>query len=179
MAILRNKLAAIVSVAPANGTTASPLLLGFVDRIVIEPGQIRVGLSTEAISSEFDVSEDSIDARRLVVTAPFQHRKRGVETKLVVTGEARPRDEKLFRNIARAYRYLAEIKRGKTFSEIAEAEGISKRRMQHLMEFAFLAPDIVRRVYEGQQPVGLTSEYLLRHDIPSDWRDQRELFATL
>ena len=80
-----------------------------------------------------------------------------LQTKLVIEGDARPRDERLFRNIASAHKYLAAIKSGKTFSEITEAEGISKRRIQHLIELAFLAPDIVQRVHEGQQPVGLTS----------------------
>ncbi len=78
-----------------------------------------------------------------------------------------------------AHKYLAAIKSGKTFSEIAIAEGSSKRRIQHLVEFAFLAPDMVRRVHEGQQPIGLTSEWLNRNRIPTDWREQRELFASL
>src|SRR6056297_4889 len=80
---------------------------------------------------------------------------------------------------AKAHRYLAAIRSGKTFSEIAKSEGASKRRIQHLIEFAFLAPDVVRRVHEGHQPVGLTSEWLKQNDIPADWRAQRELFATL
>lgn len=179
IAVLRTRITEIASVVPSGNADASRLILSFVDRVSLEPGQIKISLSTNALSTEFDIADESIDAWRLKMTAPFQHRKRGVETKLVIAGDARPRDEKLFRNIARAHKYLAAIKNGQTFSEIAEAEGISKRRMQHLIEFAFIAPDIVRRVYEGQQPVGLTSEFLLRNEIPIGWRDQRELFATL
>ncbi len=74
---------------------------------------------------------------------------------------------------------FAAVKSGKTCSEIAETEGISKRRMQHLLELAFLAPDSMRRVHEGQQPVGLTSEWLKRNQIPVGWHEQRELFARL
>ena len=32
--------------------------------------------------------------------------------------------------------------------------------------YAFLAPDIVRAIVDGRQPVGLTSSYLLRHPFP-------------
>ncbi len=179
IAALRNKTAKIASVVPSGNSGPSRLILSFVDQVSVEPGQIKISLSTHALSTEFDIAEETIDPRALEVIAPFQHRKRGVETKLVIEGDVRPRDEKLFRNIARAHKYLAAIKCGKTFSEIAEAECISKRRIQHLIELAFLAPDIVRRIHEGQQPVGLTSEFLLRNEIPIGWREQRELFATL
>lgn len=179
IAALRKKTIEIASAVSNSNSGASRLILSFVDRVSLEPGQIKVSLSTNALSTEFDIAEEAIDLRALEVIAPFQHRKRGVETKLVIEGDMRPRDEKLFRNIARAHKYLAAIKSGKTFSEIAEAEGVSKRRIQHLIELAFLAPDIVRRIHEGQQPVGLTSEFLLRNEIPVCWRQQRELFAIL
>ena len=42
-----------------------------------------------------------------------------------------------------------------------------------------LAPDIVRAIVEGRQPVGLTSNYLLHHPLPDDWEKQRVLVATL
>lgn len=48
-----------------------------------------------------------------------------------------------------------------------------------MIDLAFLAPDIIRDVLDGKQPVGFTSEWLLRHDLPSDWQDQRALIATL
>ena len=37
----------------------------------------------------------------------------------------------------------------------------------------------VRAITEGRQPVGLTSDWLLRHDLPSDWDRQRAIVATL
>ena len=45
--------------------------------------------------------------------------------------------------------------------------------------YAFLAPDIVRAIVEGRQPVGLTSSYLLHHPLPDDWEKQRVLVKTL
>jgi len=48
-----------------------------------------------------------------------------------------------------------------------------------MTDLAFLAPDIVRAIAEGRQATGLTSDWLLRHDLPSDWDCQRAIVATL
>ncbi len=120
-----------------------------------------------------------MDEEFLDITTEFQHRKRGVETKLILENTAAPRDETLFRAIALAHRFFQMIRSGKTYSEIAEAEGASKRRIQHLVELAFLAPDVIRNVWEGKQPIGLTSDWLKSHSIPPVWNEQRELFRTL
>jgi len=90
-----------------------------------------------------------------------------------------PRDETLFRNIAKAHRYFDLIRSGKTYAEIAEAEGVSRHRIQKLVDLAFLAPDVVCDVFAGSQPTGLTTEWLLRHAVPALWDEQRELFRSL
>ncbi|SEM27721.1 hypothetical protein SAMN05443999_11821 [Roseovarius azorensis] len=51
----------------------------------------------------FAVDPDLINADRLVSGHPFQHRKRGVETKIVLADAPAGRDETLIRNIARAH----------------------------------------------------------------------------
>lgn len=71
------------------------------------------------------------------------------------------------------------IKSGRTFDEMAAIETTSKRRIQQVIEWALLAPDIVRMIVEGRQPVGLTSNWLLRHALPVDWNEQRQLITTL
>lgn len=71
------------------------------------------------------------------------------------------------------------IRSGKTYGEIAEIEGASKRRVQQLVELAFLAPDIIRDVWEGNQPQGLTSNWLKSHAFTPIWDEQRDLFRAL
>jgi len=48
-----------------------------------------------------------------------------------------------------------------------------------MIHLAFLAPDIVRNVLEGKQPIGFTSGWCKSHEMPSGWSDQRALLATL
>ena len=62
---------------------------------------------------------------------------------------------------------------------IAASEHTSKRRIQQMIDLAFLAPDIVKQILDGTQPLGLTSDWLLRHTLPIDWEEQRALISRL
>ena len=154
-------------------------LLMMVGRVDIAPGDIKLELLPDKIAEFLAVEQERITEENLNITSDFQHRKRGVETKLILENTTSPRDETLFRNIALAHRYFELIRTGMTYQEIAQAEGASKRRVQLLVELAFLAPDVIRDVWEGSQSVGLTSEWVKSHAIPPIWKDQRELFSTL
>ncbi len=71
------------------------------------------------------------------------------------------------------------IIQGKTFSEIAETERTSKRRVQDVIDLAMLAPDILDSIANGEQPEGLTCDHLIKAGVPSIWAEQRALFARL
>ena len=117
------------------------------------------------------------DALRIL--APFRLRRRGVETKLVLGNPTKSVDRTLLRNIANALSWLDRIKAGKTYEQIATENAIPTDRVRKAIRYAFLAPDIVRAIVEGRQPVGLTSSYLLHHPLPDDWEKQRVLVKTL
>ncbi|WP_347310831.1 recombinase family protein [Defluviimonas sp. SAOS-178_SWC] len=154
-------------------------LLAFVERIEIVPGTLMLKLSAGSIAERLAADPDHIDADRLVSGHPFQYRKRGVETKIVLADAPTGCDDTLIRNIARAHVWFEDIKTGRSFDEIAAAAGTSKRRVQDMIGLAFLAPDIVRDVLDGKQPVGFTSAWCKSRDLPSEWSDQRALLATL
>ncbi|MBS9718506.1 recombinase family protein [Pseudohalocynthiibacter aestuariivivens] len=153
--------------------------LAFVERIDIAPGEVRMALSAERLAGVLNTDQIRIDEELLKITSSFQHRKRGVETKLIIGNEPAEIDKTLLRNIGRAHRYFDLVRSGKTFDEIAETEGVSKRRIQQLIELAFLAPDVIRSVRDGRQPTGITSDWLMRHAFSPIWSEQREVFATL
>ena len=101
------------------------------------------------------------------------------ETKLVLGNPTKSVDRTLLRNIANALSWLDRIKAGKTYEQIATEDAIPTDRVRKAIRYAFLAPDIVRAIVEGRQPVGLTSSYLLHHPLPDDWEKQRVLVKTL
>ena len=143
-----------------------------------QPRNRQVCLTTPVAESLGEAPE-RINRDILVFSSEFQHRKRGVETKIILADAISRRDDVLFKNIARAHRYFALVRSGKTYAEIAKVEGVSNDRIQKLIELAFLAPDVIRDVCEGSQPLGLTTEWLLRHAFPTVWQDQREMFRPL
>ena len=46
-----------------------------------------------------------------------------------------------------------------------------------MIDLAFLAPDLIRDALDGKQPLGFTSDWCLRHNIPSAWSEQRALLS--
>ena len=111
--------------------------------------------------------------------SPFQMRRRGVELKMHLGEALSEIDQTLVSNIINAQRWMNMILDGKTFSEIALAEGTSKRRIQDVVDLAMLAPDILDAIAAGEQPDGLTSDYLIKTGVPALWAEQREAFAKL
>jgi hypothetical protein len=154
-------------------------ILALVERIGVRQGELTIKLDATALATTFKIDADRINAAALILNAPFQLRKRGVETKLVFAESTGTKDDALIRNIAKAHHWFDQIKSGKTFAEIAANEQTSKRRIQQMIGLAFLAPDIVRDVLAGNQPIGFTSDWCLRHDVPGDWSKQRLLLSTL
>jgi len=63
--------------------------------------------------------------------------------------------------------------------EIAEAERGSKHRVQNVTSLAFLAPDIRDRIASGEQPVGLTTDFLIKTRFSALWSEQRNQFSAL
>ena len=53
--------------------------------------------------------------------------------------------------------------------------GIARGRLTSLVRLSYLAPDIVRALIEGRQPIELTPTRLLRlsKELPHDWKEQR------
>jgi len=154
-------------------------ILPLVDRIEIAPGKIMLKLDPKAVAERLEIDADALDANALQIEAPFQLRKRGVETKIILAETPDNKDEVLIRNIALAHHWLERIKAGETFGDIARTDDISKRRVQHMIDLAFLAPDIIRDILAGKQPLGFTSDWCKARTLPSDWHDQRALLATL
>ncbi|WP_299851185.1 hypothetical protein [uncultured Roseovarius sp.] len=148
-------------------------------RAVLNEGFLSLQLDADVLVRTIDVDPSELNAELLSFDIPFTCRRRGVETRVVMASTSTKTDDTLIANIARAHDWLERIKRVETLGEIACAEATTKKRVQQILEFAFLAPDIVRDVLAGNQPLGLTTTRIATHTIPTDWVDQRELFSTL
>ena len=162
-----------------DDSASAACLLRFIRRVDISPGSVSILLDRNTFADCLSMGPDRIREDALRIHAPFRLRRRGVETKLVLGNPTKSVDRTLLRNIANALSWLDRIKAGKTYEQIATEDAIPTDRVRKAIRYAFLAPDIVRAIVEGRQPVGLTSSYLLHHPLPDDWEKQRALIATL
>jgi len=155
-----------------------------IERITIKPGAITIQLDQAILTKRLNIDINVLPETNkslLSITAPFQIRKRGVESKLIIGNETdiTDRDELLIKNNAKAHVWYQRIKRGITIQEIANKENTSTTMVRQRINLAFIAPDIVRQIIDGKQPIGLSSDYLFRHKIPASWNAQRELLSSL
>ena len=170
----------IASKAMNNIRVIKPLI----ERVTIQPGAIDIQLDRTNFIKWLGFENNGLSGKSeslLSISAPFQLRKRGVESKLIIGNqeEAIDRDELLIKNIGKAHVWYQKIKRGITIQQIAEKENTSTTMVRQRINLAFIAPDLVRQIVDGKQPTGLTLDYLLRHNIPASWNSQRELFSSL
>lgn len=115
---------------------------------------------------------------------PLQIRRRGVEKRLVLGGEAAPRrqvDRTLLKAVARAHCWLDDFLSGRlpSLTAIAAREKVTKRYVSRLIRLGLLAPTLIDAITEGTQTPELTAQALVtrRTELPLSWRAQKQEFG--
>jgi site-specific DNA recombinase len=156
-----------------SGSDRGPTLRAIVGSGRIEPGRLSITLCVQAIAERLGVPLAQISRSALSLVGAFMLRRRGIEAKLVLASTPSALDRTLFKTVALGWVWFEEIKVGATMQAIANREGVSQRRVAHLVDLAFLAPDTVRSIVEGRQPPSLTADRLVRSQHRMLWSDQR------
>ncbi|WP_234219489.1 hypothetical protein [Ruegeria pomeroyi] len=113
----------------------------------------------------------------LQVIAPFDLRRRGVETKIIV-GDAHPDPDPHFHAmLIRAHGWARELKSGVQLSNIAHREKVPGSFIRNRTQLAFLSPKIQAAILEGTQPPELTLKRLVSITHPLDWAEQERFFG--
>lgn len=153
--------------------------LTLIERADLRPKSLKVLLSQHELARLLQCQSNQINSTDLRIEAPFRIRRRGVELKLHLGDVPSEIDRTLVQNIVKACRWLAMIIDGQTFGELAEVEGTSKRRIQDVVDLALLAPNVLDTIASGNQPDGLTTDYLIKKGFPAIWSEQRKQFEAL
>jgi site-specific DNA recombinase len=84
----------------------------------------------------------------------------------------------LLKALARANNWYEIVLRGKALDQraLARHAGMTERYVGKVFQCAFLAPDIVEAILQGNQPDDLTFAKLSRQ-IPLSWAEQRRQFG--
>lgn len=85
-------------------------------------------------------------------------------------------DVQIIEAVARALHWQNLLDTGafRSMSEIARTEGLMPTTVARLLRLARLAPDIIEQFMRGSQARRLTLLWLMRHDIPALWPEQRQ-----
>lgn len=116
------------------------------------------------------------------ITAQATRVRRGNNVRLILGGAATPnnQDDRLISLMveARQANVLLLASDGDTLDAVAASAGHSRKHFSRLVRLAYLAPDIVSRILDGEQPAVLTRlKMLTATDIPLDWNQQRLMFG--
>jgi DNA invertase Pin-like site-specific DNA recombinase len=150
-----------------------------IQRVSLSKGKANITLNLKALYCLLGIEMSFLIDESLVIEIPLSIRKRGVETKLITGANPAYQDDTLIKNIALSRSWYNAIKQGKTLNEIAQENKTSLARIRHMIDLAFLSPDILQDISQGKQPSGLTSEWIKTHSIPSSWAKQHEFIASL
>ncbi len=143
----------------------------------IAPARLRISLDGVALAKALEISADDLDPDLLAIDAPFTHRRRGVETKIVAgEREAKP-DAALIRALQNAHLWSGEMRKGAPLNKIAKKHGVSRSYAGRVIPLACLSPRIQQAIIDGAQPLALTLETVIRSTIPLDWSEQEKLFG--
>lgn len=93
-------------------------------------------------------------------------------------GEPRAPDPKLVRALVRSHRRMRELTEDqfKSIDDLAKSDNTHAKTIRQELRLAFLAPDIVEAILNGEQPPGLTLTKVLR-ELPLSWAEQRRFLG--
>ena len=155
-----------------------------IDKVIIDRDKLELRLRRHRLARLLGTETRSEDPIH-VVTSPCKLARRGQELKFILplledSSRFSRQDPALIQAVAKAHLWWDWVNKGevKSLTEIARREGIDKPKVTRLLRLAFLSPRLVRRILEGEQPVGVTVKTLTReHDLPRLWQEQEALVA--
>lgn len=155
--------------------------------ITIEPGKLTFRIDPAALVAHLlgqpVLCSDPAKLDLYTTERPFRLRRRGVEARIVLTGdhpERRMPEPALVDLITRAHIYLRSLTSGsgKTISEVATDQKVPASEVSRILPLAFLDPSITEAILDGSQPTDLTVDALARlSNLPHAWEDQRHLLG--
>jgi len=131
------------------------------------------------VAALLNISVANVPDTLRAFSAPFQRRRRGVETKLIFGHQAPAVDPVLLKWLARGWVWWKEIRTGKaSLHDIADREKVSARFISMHLELAFMAPDVIASVVDGRHPSFMNAQALRTMRLPAAWTEQRSVLAT-
>ena len=153
-----------------------------INRVELNDDGIQITLDLRALLP-IELVSDRGGSLRMTRVVHMQMKRRGVETRLVIPGEAVAvgrSDPPLLRALSRGFHWFGELASGRAAStrQIAAREGLSHSYVRHVVPLGLLAPRVMEAICAGQQSVTISAERLKNHArLPIEWDAQERLLA--
>jgi site-specific DNA recombinase len=156
------------------------MLQRLVARITVATESLEIALRIDAVCSDRS-SVPSDETTSIVV--PVQLKRCGLAVRLIVRGaddQARGPNPRLVGLLAKAQRWFSCLQSGQYPSvlAIAQEHGVVTKEVTQVIYLAFMAPDIVQKIAQGEQPMDLGVRKLQSMvPLPLEWGEQRKLLG--
>ena len=162
------------------------LVRNIVERVTLAANRIEIWLNRAKIAAALEAGGGSQrpDIDPIILSIEAKLRRAGKGKRLVIANGAEAEvNAGLVELIKDAFTIRIQLLSGSddSIEAMSGRLGMNKCRLTSLIRLSYLAPDIVRALLEGRQPIELTPTRLLRlsKDLPHDWSEQRHVFPRL
>jgi len=177
--IVERKVRSVDGIGSEDGAGGAGSLI---ERVELQRDDMQITLNLRALVP-VELVSDRGASLRITRVVQMQMKRRGVETRLVIPGEAvQPSQSNpaLLRALARGYLWFGELASGSVAStiEIAIRERLSHSYVRHVVPLGLLAPRLIEAICAGQQSVTISAERLKNHwRLPIEWDAQERLLS--
>jgi site-specific DNA recombinase len=153
-------------------------LPAIIERIMLQPDRMDIAIKSSVLTGQEEVDQ----AEPIWLSVPVGFRRSGRTMRLILNNQAEVQktEKRLIDLLAKAHDWLSRLTSGRSdgVGAIAAEEGCTASFVTRVIYLAFLAPDIVQRVAQGNCPAELTAEKMIRMvPLPEDWGEQRRLLG--
>lgn len=158
------------------------LVRSIVERVCVRVDEVVVSLNRKEIArvllgeASRELSGDHLDTTELRAEARLRRAGKGIRL-IVGGGRAAKPDGQMIALLRNAYATREALMTGRdaTIDAFAQRLGVKRDYLSAHMRLTYLAPGIVRDLFEGRQPEALTTAHLVSvcKDLPHDWQLQR------
>lgn len=164
--------------AGSDNTYLRDILHRLIGGIRLSPDKIVIELKPHAVLGT--MSLDQAVTPKLAICKPLILKRRGHELKIALGGEL-PRlanhNAALIKRVAQGYalRKALETEAVASIKDYAAQNRMDTSDARRLLPLGYLAPEIVKSILSGQQPVDLTAELLKdSYKLAITWKEQRQ-----
>ena len=138
----------------------------------IGKGVITILLDCIVLAEFCTARQDDIRTAALTISAPFQLKRRGVETKILCADRLPEPDATLLAMLIKAHLWADAIRHGNSIADISRTEEKSESYIRTRLPLAFLSPRIQSAIVHGSQPTEMTLKRITSKPIPLNWQGQ-------